>query len=139
MREFYALTISPPSRRFSDVFQCRDDFYAMRYLARLLDYYFIVPELTFSMRLHYHGVIACTRHILIKKVKPWLRRKFGFITVKLLKTPLEHLRYSVYCRKDWSNNRLIFDNILTPYTVGRWKRRRPRAKGGKELVFRALQ
>ncbi len=128
MPDFYAVTLSPPCRRFSDIYQCREDFLILRYLQRYCDHYIIIPELSPTTRLHYHGIIGCSRSDMIKRVKPFLRRKFNFIKIEFLKTFKDHLRYLLYCKKDWYLNRCIFDNIFTPYTRLKWRRKRKNNK-----------
>lgn len=132
-QKFYAITISPPTRNFNEVYQCRQDFYTLRTLKRYTNHYILIPELTFTMRLHYHGIIQSSLTNIIK-IKAYLRRRFGHILIKLIKTPLEHLRYLTYCKKDWCENQYIFDNILTPYTVKKWQiKRKRKSRWGSEV------
>ncbi len=123
----WAITISPRSRGFDDIKQNRKDFYKLGpYLWRHSKHFTIYPELTFTMRLHYHGVIICTKQAMVRAIMPYLRRNYGYIVVKSLKTFLDHLRYLYYCMKEWPDNQYIFDNVLTPMTRNKWKPCKPK-------------
>ncbi len=67
------------NRRLYNYFQGRLQSYIYKYKKKGLGI-MLVPELTESGQLHFHGyVVNNNNHVLLKQFKNWLTRNFGFI------------------------------------------------------------
>lgn len=72
------------------------------------DYYSIYPELSKSGKLHYHGIIRITDMIKwYRKALPILS-SLGLYSIQRIDSPIDLIRTSLYCRKDWYKNRETF-------------------------------
>jgi len=114
----YGITLSPPMRSLNEIKDFRHDVLIMRKITRHTDHYQIIPELDWKGRLHYHGIFIATKQGAGRVTRTL--KTIGYVKLELLKTPLNHLRFLLYTQKDWYENRHLFDNIITPYTIKKW-------------------
>jgi len=118
----YALTVSPPRRSYDDVKQYRHDIYNMRKIHARIEHFLVIPELSWEGRLHYHGVFLASKKDMVWVKKTLGRRTFnlGYLKITKLKTFKDKLTWLIYCKKDWWENRFIFDNYMAPHTLKKW-------------------
>jgi len=131
----YFVTLSPPTKRDGFKPKVRHHYYKLyEYDAVLIHrafnrgkiprYYFI-PEISDKGRLHYHGIMTCTKHEMYswyRETQNALAAHLGFVDVKLIKNFEDHIRIQQYIRKNRQmtceiieTDEIITGKALTPY------------------------
>lgn len=120
---FFGITISPPPRpQLSPKFAYGDDKYRLeRWLNSFSGHWILYPEFSRDSRLHYHGVVRVDDKIKLHKTKFRICRQIGFVKLDYLKTKVDHLRWLIYCQKEYVDT----SRILTLFYRHRIKRRDP--------------
>ncbi len=98
----WSITISPPYRHFSPEHLYAEDIPVIRrWFRKFSKHYILFSEFDDESRLHYHGTIYINDMIKFHKTRYHMSTKVGFIKIKLLKSPLDLLRWTFYIRKDY--------------------------------------
>ncbi len=111
LKQWFAITISPPpyaGNQFYKMFE--DQKYFKLILKRASNHYIFWPEFDKMDRLHYHGIIRIDNQYSWYKSA---RRKFsnvGYTHIKKLHNFTEHLRWLMYCTKEWFKNKPMIDH-----------------------------
>lgn len=135
MRNLYSITISLRP-------MAQNPLYIHRVMKRVLrrelnkmsKHYVLVPEFSDKGRLHYHGTIQITDKLKMYNNKYKLDR-LGFTKMDPLKTFKDHLRWTLYCRKNFGWMRAEYDII----TYMRLRRYTALCKRSKKLQSRLLK
>lgn len=101
---FYAITISPKYRLENpDLLYLKDRRLIINHLNTISNHYILFPEFDSNARLHYHGIICLTDTFKLKYLKPKIDSQIGFSCFKLINTFEDHLKYLLYCKKDYGD------------------------------------
>lgn len=99
----YAITISPPIYRGRQEYIYEEHSVLIRrHLNKFSSYYLLYPEFSQDARLHYHGVIRIKDFIKYGKTKHMLDRQVGYTNIKHLLSHIDHLRWLMYCKKEYT-------------------------------------
>lgn len=121
MVSYYALTVSPPHRNRSPRYLYNSDSpYLIRQLNRCSDHYILYPEFDDKGRLHYHGVVRINNKMSWGFVKYNIDSALGYTCLKPLETNIDHIRWLLYCRKEYDSK------VLSPIMPKALKKGRPR-------------
>lgn len=106
---FFALTVSPPYRsKMSPKYLYSEDKYVLeRWLNKFSRHWILYPEFSKDSRLHYHGVVRVDDKIKLHKTRHQMVKKIGFIKLDKLATPRDHLRWVIYCQKEYADTRRL--------------------------------
>lgn len=100
LRDFWALTISPPMRTGKPTYHYVSDRNIMtHYLNTYSDHYIMYPEFTNDGRLHYHGIVYIKDKYKFYHTKHYMEH-IGFSMWKPLKTHKDHMTWLIYCLKE---------------------------------------
>lgn len=135
--KMYEITISPPHKPNVKPQFLFDDWKPelVKWLNSFSNHWILYPEFDSTGRLHFHGVFFMIDKIKFAKTRPIISRRIGFIKVGILKTFQNHLRYLIYCQKEYADTQRLVPVVL----YNRPHRRGGRvAKGGSHLGGSAL-
>lgn len=121
----YAITITLPPSHNRAIFDHNGWIRPIRrWLNMVSNHYCIYPELAdLTGRLHYHGVILINDMIKFKHIKTSIDKNIGWVKIDKLKTYGDHLRWLMYCMKEWAGNSRMFKQ---PIMYARLRRAEPR-------------
>ncbi len=107
---WYAVTISPRPYIGNQVFKYRDDskYIKKNVCKNMSKHYIFYPEFDKADRLHYHGIIRIDDKCKWYKQRRRRMQTLGFMNLSKIKSFTEHLRYLLYCKKDWHINQRVF-------------------------------
>jgi len=123
-KAWFAVTISPQPFTGNTYYKYVNDLiYLKQIFKRSSMHYVFWPEFDKSDRLHYHGVVRVdNKHEWYKSTKRKLRI-IGFTKIDLLKSFKDHLRWILYCKKDWGINGPHFRRVVDQWRTSRAQRR----------------
>ncbi len=111
--KLYSITITPPYRLIDPLYLYNDDLpILVRWFRSFSKHYILYTEFDDTSRIHYHGTIQVHDLIKYHRTKYRIQKSIGFVKLKLLKTPLDLLRWTFYVRKDYYMNYKLFPFII---------------------------
>lgn len=105
----FAITISPPPRAtISPKYAYDNDYHILvRWLNAFSGHWLLYPEFSKDSRLHYHGVVRVDDKIKLHKTRYKINRTVGFVKLDKLRTFNDHLRWIIYCQKEYAQTSKI--------------------------------
>ncbi len=111
--KLFSMTISPSYRLFDPLYLYNEDLpMIVRWCRKFSKHYIFFTEFDDVGRIHYHGTIQIDDQIKYYRTKPYIDRSFGFVKHKRLKTPLDLLKWTFYCRKQYHLTFKLFPFIM---------------------------
>lgn len=127
----FSITISP-KYELSDpkyLFEAQKE-KIQKALNRFSSYYILYPEFgvknTAQPRLHYHGVIKIKDRIKLYKTIHLMQRELGFTKMDPISDHNNHLKWLMYCQKEYASTQHILPVII-------YKNRRRRLPTGDKI------
>lgn len=136
--QFLALTISPPSCLLNAIYLHSElIYYIKRYLNKVSTHWIVYPEFDKNSRLHYHGVLRLDDPIKWhRSVRTLLEKTIGFICIKPLLKPIDHIAWITYCRKEWPlTKKVLRINRPVIYSNLKLHKRKDLKSGNKRLTI----